>query len=225
MMFWIHDKHHMSSWKIKRACAIALLCLGLNAVKTGAVSRWRSCLSECRPRIGIVSAFGSEADILLAKTTEKRQYKINGNIFTTGRLEGNRVVIVLTGVSVENATMITQLMIDHFNVHHLLLSGIAGGVDPANNIGDVVIPDRWSLPLEVYWSRDSNTPSPCGTPGDLSCLGLKLSTFTARPNSDYQVPTSAGSVGTGLFMRETFVRNSSNFPNGEYKLNFFLDLN
>lgn len=219
----------MSSWKIKRACAIALLCLGLAGVQAHAQekpheSRWRkSCLTDCRSRLGIVSAFGSEADILLAETTNKRQYKINGNLFTTGDLKGNRVVIVLTGVSIENATMLTQLLIDHFNIHHLLLSGIAGGVNPAYNIGDVVIPDKWALPLEVYWSADSNVPTPCGTPGDLTCLGLKLSTFTNQPNSDYQVPTVNGRVGTGLFMRETFVRNRSNFPNGEYKFDYQAD--
>lgn len=217
----------MPAWRLKLISAVALLGVVLSAVPTAAQeaqsSRWRKrCLTECKSRMGIVSAFGSEADILIAQTTGKRQYEINGNLFTTGYLRGNNVVIVLTGVSIENATMITQLMIDHFNIHHLLLTGIAGGVDPANNIGDVVIPDKWALPLEVYWSRDSNVPTPCGTPGDLSCLGLKLSTFTSQPNSDYQVPTVNGRVGTGLFMRETFVRNSSN-PNGVYKFDYEAD--
>src|SRR5580692_3548397 len=88
------------------------------------------CLSECSPRFGIVSAFGGEANILLSETTQPQKYLINGNEFTTGTLHGNRVVIVLTGISIENASMLTQIMIDHFKVHHLLLSGIAGGVDP-----------------------------------------------------------------------------------------------
>lgn len=219
----------MSSWELKRICAIALLILTLGGAQAGAQEKplegrgRKRCLTECKPRMGVVSAFGSEADILLAETTGKRQYKINGNLFTTGRLKGNSVVIVLTGVSIENATMITQLMLDHFNIHHMLLSGIAGGVDPANNVGDVVIPDKWALPLEVYWNNNSNVPSPCGTPGELSCLGLKLSTFTNQPNSDYQIPTLNGAVGTGLFMRETFVRNRANFPNGEYKFDYEAD--
>jgi adenosylhomocysteine nucleosidase len=170
-----------------------------------------------------MSAFGAEADILLAQTTNARAYKVNGNVFTTGTLRGNAVVIVLTGVSIENATMITQLMIDHFNVRRLLLSGIAGGVNPANHIGDVVVPEKWALPLEVYWNGDSNVPSPCGIPGDLSCLGLKLSAFTSANNSDYQVPAAGGSVGTGLFMRETYVLNDANAPAGEYKFDYPAD--
>ncbi|MEH2428947.1 MAG: hypothetical protein V7K26_15895 [Nostoc sp.] len=47
--------------------------------------------------------------------------------------------------------------------------------------------------------------------------------FTSTPNSDYQVPTPNSSVGTGLFMRDSFVRNNSNFPNGEYKFDYEVD--
>jgi adenosylhomocysteine nucleosidase len=181
------------------------------------------CLTECSPRFGIVSAFGGEAEILLAKTTGAHKYVINGNEFTTGMLHGNRVVIVLTGVSIENAAMLTQLLIDHFRVHHLLLSGIAGGVDPGNNIGDVVIADKWAFPMEDYWSGDSAVPSPCGTPDGISCLGLQLSTFTQSANSDYQLPTATGAVGTGLFMRETSVRTKANYPKGERKFDYAVD--
>jgi len=210
---------------------ILALCISLATAVAGLAETPRTaaragrggCLTECSPRFGIVSAFGAEADILLADTLHKTAYVINGNTFTTGDLAGNRVVIVLTGVSLENAAMLTQLMIDHFNVDHLLLSGIAGGVDAANHIGDVIIPDRWAFPLEVYWNGDSNVPAPCGTPGDLTCLGLHLSSFTATAGSDYQVPTLQGPVGTGLFMRDTFVRTSANFPNGEFVFDYTVD--
>src|ERR1700722_3652292 len=180
------------------------------------------CLSECSPRFGIVSAFGGEADILLSETTQSQKYLINGNEFTTGMLHGNRVVIVLTGISFENAAMLTQLMIDHFKVHHLLMSGIAGGVDPGHNIGDVVVADKWAFPLEGYWSHDSAVPAPCGKPGDLSCLGLQLSRFTENANSDYHIPTANGPVGTGIFMRDTEVRTAAN-PKGEYKFDYDVD--
>src|SRR5262245_59336496 len=117
---------------------VLALCLFVATAGAGLAQDQATCLTECSPRFGIVSAFGAEADILLANTQHKTTYVINGNTFTTGDLAGNRVVIVLTGVSIENAAMLTQLMIDHFRVHHLLLSGIAGGVDAANHIGDVI---------------------------------------------------------------------------------------
>ena len=219
----------MPAWNIKRKFVLTLLCivLVLSALPTVAQTRDRgggqNCLTNCAPRLGIISAFGSEADILLSETTRRRSYKINGNVFTTGFLRGNRVVIVLTGVSIPNAAMITQLMLDHFNIHHLLLSGIAGGVDPTYNIGDVVIAETWAFPFEVYWNGNSHIPSPCEQPGDLSCLGLQISSTTNTANSDYQIPSSGGVVGTGLFMRDTFVRNQSNFPDGEYTFDYAAD--
>ena len=181
------------------------------------------CLTDCTPRFGIVSAFGNEAELLVAKTVDRREYRINGNVFTTGVLEGNPVVIVLTGQSIENASMLTQLLIDHFRVHHLLLSGIAGGLSDANHIGDVVVPDKWSLPLEGYWNGSSEVPVPCGKAGDLSCVGEKLASVTSAPNSDFQVQTPAGPASTGLFMRDTFVMTAANSPQGEFKFDYAVD--
>ena len=70
---------------------------------------------------------------------------------------------MLSGVSIVNSTMVTQLMIDHFQVERLIMSGIAGGVNPARHVGDVIIPERWAMPMEVYWSHDAKVPAPCGT--------------------------------------------------------------
>ena len=182
-----------------------------------------ACLTDCAPRFGIVSAFGNEAELLVARTANRREYRINGNVFTTGMLEGNPVVIVLTGQSIENASMLTQLLIDHFKIHHLLLSGIAGGLSDGNHIGDVVVPENWALPLEGYWNGSSEVPAPCGKAGDLTCVGEKLSTYTSASNSDYQIKTPAGPASTGLFMRDTFVMSSANSPQGEFKFDYAVD--
>lgn len=100
------------------------------------------CLTDATPRIGIVSPFGAEADLLAEQTQSRRTHVINGKRFTTGVLRGNRVVIVLSGVSMINSALVTQPMLDHFRVERLVMSGIAGGVDPANHMGDVSVPDR-----------------------------------------------------------------------------------
>jgi adenosylhomocysteine nucleosidase len=168
----------------------------------------RRCLSDCTPRIGIVSAFGAEADILLAQTTAKRVWVINGKRFTTGTLRGNRVVIVLSGVSMVNATLVTQQLIDHFRIERLVMSGIAGGINPAHHVGDVTVPDRWAMPMEVYWNADAKTPAPCGVAGEVGCLGLKLA--TAAPFG-------------GWFLRENHVMNAANAPQGEFRLDYPVD--
>lgn len=172
------------------------------------------------PRIGIVSAFGAEADILLAHTREARVQTINGNRFTTGRLEGKPVVIVLSGVGMVNAAMITQAMLDHFHVRRLILSGIAGGINPANHVGDVVVPENWAAPMEVYWNGDESVPAACGKAGEVECLGLKL----ARGADGQPLPpVRLGQTPTGQFLRDTYVMNVDNTPQGEYRFDFVAD--
>lgn len=184
----------------------------------------RRCLTECSPRIGIVSAFGAEADILIAQTQRRRVHTINGKRFTTGVLRGNPVVIVLSGVSMVNSTLVTQQMLDHFRIERLVMSGIAGGVDPANRVGDVTVPDRWAMPMEVFWNADSTLPAPCGTPRDLSCLGLSLATGPdGLPLPPYVIDGPHGPVETGLYMRQNHVLNSSNAPAGAYYFDYPVD--
>ncbi|WKB54018.1 5'-methylthioadenosine/S-adenosylhomocysteine nucleosidase [Eleftheria terrae] len=181
------------------------------------------CLTDCARRVGIVSAFGAEADILVAQTLNPRTHVINGNRFTTGTLQGLPVVIVLSGVSIVNSTMVTQLMLDHFRVERLIMSGISGGVNPAHHIGDVLVPAKWAMPLEVYWSGNNAVPNACGTPGDVGCLGLRLATRDGQPLPAYAIPTPQGPVPSGLFVRETYVLNERNAPQGEFRLDYPAD--
>jgi adenosylhomocysteine nucleosidase len=200
--------------------ALALM-LGLRAAVAAP-----ACLTECTPRIGIVSAFGQEAAILVGQTRHPRTWVINGNRFTTGVLRGNPVVIVLSGVSMINSTMVTQLMVDHFKVQRLVMSGIAGGVNPAHHVGDVIIPDRWAMPLEVFWNRDGVLPATCGKAADVSCLGLKLAAIDGRAVAPFTLAAS-GAAGdtlpTGLFMRENFVMTAANAPGGEFRFDYPVD--
>ncbi|MFM9902626.1 MAG: 5'-methylthioadenosine/S-adenosylhomocysteine nucleosidase [Polaromonas sp.] len=213
---------------------ILLLCHGpaqaTAAPQPKPQARGTGCLTDCTPRIGIVSAFGAEADLLVAQTRSPRRYVVNGNRFTTGVLRGNRVVIVLSGVSMINSTMVTQLMLNHFRVERLVMSGIAGGLNPALNVGDVTVPDRWIMPMEVYWSHNSDVPKPCGAAlGDMACLGLKFAMtqdasgrVTPQP-PPFELTTPSGKVPTGLFMRENFVMTSKSSPQGEYKFAYPVD--
>lgn len=196
----------------------------LGAIVMGTAHARPSCLSECTPRIGIVSAFGAEADILVAQTSNRRTWVINGNRFTTGTLRGNRVVIVLSGVSIVNATMMTQLMLNHFRIERLIMSGIAGGVNPAHHVGDVIVPDRWAMPLEVYWNGDGHAPAACGAPGEVGCLGLQLARdASGKVLPGLTLPGPAGDVPTGLFVRETYVMTRHNSPKGEFRLDYPVD--
>ena len=95
-------------------------------------------------RIAVVSAFGEELALLLEQVEDSRTTVINGKTFTRGNLGGKPVVLFLSGVSMVNATLSAQLALDHFDISHIVFSGIAGGVNPGLNIGDVAAPAEWA---------------------------------------------------------------------------------
>jgi adenosylhomocysteine nucleosidase len=110
---------------------------------------------DATPRIAIISAFPAELALLQSHVEQPRKTSINGVEFTTGVLQGKPVVMFLSGISMTNAAMNTQLVLDRFKVSHVVFSGIAGGVNPALNIGDVVVAQRWGQYLEVLAARET----------------------------------------------------------------------
>jgi adenosylhomocysteine nucleosidase len=106
------------------------------------------------PRTAVISAFAPELAALAAATTDKHVFRISGTEFTTGRLEGKPVVLFLSGVSMVNAAMNTQRALDRFRIERIVFSGIAGGVDPGLDVGDVVVPEQWGEYLESVMARE-----------------------------------------------------------------------
>ncbi len=99
-------------------------------------------MAQERSRIAVISAFEPEWIALQEDLQGAEETVINGNRFITGTLGGKEVVLFLSGISMVNAAMTTQLALDHFDISHIVFSGIAGGVDPSLSIGDVVVPEQ-----------------------------------------------------------------------------------
>ena len=108
------------------------------------------------PRLLVMSAFEPEWLALQAAATGVEEHAVNGNRFLTGTLEGKPVVLALSGISMVNAAMTTQLLLDRFDVTGIVFSGIAGGVDPALAIGDVVVAERWGPYLDGVFARETD---------------------------------------------------------------------
>ena len=106
------------------------------------------------PRVAVISAFEPEWKALKASVGEARSYSVNGVEFVTGTMAGRKVVLFLSGISMVNAAMTTQLALDRFDVSGIVFSGIAGGVDPALHVGDVVVAARWGQYLEAAFARE-----------------------------------------------------------------------
>ena len=101
----------------------------------------------------VVSAFPPEMAVLRAEVEGAASQSANGVEFVTGRLEGRDVVLFLSGIGTVNAAMTVQLALDRFPIDGIVFSGIAGGVDPGLDVGDVVVAGRWGQYLESVFAR------------------------------------------------------------------------
>ena len=112
-------------------------------------------LIDATPRIALMSAFEPEWRVLVDDVEEARTHRLNGVEFVTGRLADRDVVLFLSGISMVNAAMTTQLAVDRFNVRRIVFSGIAGGLDPDLDIGDVVVSARWGQYFDLFLARET----------------------------------------------------------------------
>ncbi|TCT02514.1 5'-methylthioadenosine/S-adenosylhomocysteine nucleosidase [Paralcaligenes ureilyticus] len=119
------------------------------------------------PRIAVMSAFEPELALLLGKVKQPRKFSVNGVEFTTGKLQGKPVVLFLSGISMTNAAMNTQLALDRFKISHIVFSGIAGGANPGLHIGDVTVVAHWGQYLEVLMARETASGVFAPPPGKL----------------------------------------------------------
>lgn len=115
------------------------------------------------PRLLVMTAFSPESDKLLHDAHIDHIYTINGRTAHVGTLYGNPVVLTQSGVSMVNAAMSTQSLLDRFDVTAVIFTGIAGGVNPDLHIGDVVIPAEWMQYQESYFARQEGDEWDVGT--------------------------------------------------------------
>jgi adenosylhomocysteine nucleosidase len=132
------------------ACLVVLLLFGVPSMRASAAE-----LLDQKPRIAVASAFEPEWAVLKSEIKDGTEHMVNGRSFITGKLAGRDVVLFLSGISMVNAAMNTQIALDRFSLKAIVFSGIAGGVDPALNIGDVVIADQWGQYLETVFARET----------------------------------------------------------------------
>lgn len=131
-----------------------LLALAASAALAGCAGMAAAPQADTTPRIAVMSAFEPELVLLRQKLQDARTTRINGVEFHTGTLQGRPVLLFLSGISMTNATMNTQLALDRFKVSHVVFSGIAGGVNPHLSIGDVTVPAQWGQYLEVLMAKE-----------------------------------------------------------------------
>ena len=92
-------------------------------------------------RTGIIGAMENEVEQLKEKMTQVEIVEKAKMTFCSGLLCGAQVVVVRSGVGKVNAAVCTQILADDFGVDYVINTGIAGSLDAAIDIGDIVISD------------------------------------------------------------------------------------
>jgi adenosylhomocysteine nucleosidase len=104
-----------------------------------------SCIKvEYQKRTAIIYAFSVEGKLLRSQMTLEDSVFISGRIFWLGKILNKKVAVVNSGIGMTNAALTTQLLIDKYKPKEIIFTGICGGIDPANRIGDIVVPERWA---------------------------------------------------------------------------------
>lgn len=107
-------------------------------------------------RVAVISAVPAELERLLEGADIERTDTVLGREHYVGRLDGHPVVLLLVGVSMVNAAMATQALVDRYEIGAIVFSGIAGGVNPDLAVGDVTVPAQWGHFQEVIYARQTD---------------------------------------------------------------------
>jgi adenosylhomocysteine nucleosidase len=92
-------------------------------------------------RTAIVSAMQEELSAVLALLPDERKQVVGGREYWVGHLHGQEVVAVLSRIGKVAAATTATALIERFGVGRIVFTGVAGGLAPGVNRGDVVIAD------------------------------------------------------------------------------------
>ena len=87
----------------------------------------------------ILSALAEEQQGLLAQLVQPEKLTRGGRDFWQGELHGRRVVLALSKIGKVAAATTATTLIEAFGVHRIVFTGVAGGVGPGVQVGDVVV--------------------------------------------------------------------------------------
>lgn len=91
----------------------------------------------------VVSAMHEELAAVLALLPEEHRQVAAGREFWLGHLHGQDVVAVLSRIGKVAAATTATVLIERFGVARIVFTGVAGGLAPGVDVGDVVVADSF----------------------------------------------------------------------------------
>ena len=89
--------------------------------------------------IALVSAMHEELAAVLARMPDEQKTVVAGREFWLGHWHGHEVVAVLSRIGKVAAATTATTLIERFGVTRIVFTGVAGGLAPQVNVGDVVV--------------------------------------------------------------------------------------
>ncbi|PGZ10027.1 5'-methylthioadenosine/S-adenosylhomocysteine nucleosidase, partial [Bacillus thuringiensis] len=90
-------------------------------------------------KFGIIGPSEDEIMPFIEDMSNKKITNLAMLTFHSGTYENVEVVALYCGVCKVNAAIAAQILIDKFNVTHIIVTGVAGAIDKVLKIGDTVI--------------------------------------------------------------------------------------
>ncbi|MDO9611476.1 MAG: 5'-methylthioadenosine/adenosylhomocysteine nucleosidase [Serpentinimonas sp.] len=90
-------------------------------------------------RIAILSAVHEELAEILQLMPDEQPIRLGGRSYWRGHLQGHEVVAVLSGIGKVAAATTTALLIERFAPEQVIFTGVAGGLLPGVEVGDIVV--------------------------------------------------------------------------------------
>jgi adenosylhomocysteine nucleosidase len=169
-------------------------------------------------RVAVVGAMPEEIRLLTEALTKKKVIEKSGVTFYKGKLNGQKIIVLKSGVGKVNAAYSTTVLLENFPIKKVIFIGVAGGLHPNSYPGDMVIGkavfhhDYARHLAEEYLVNPTRNPTtnelnplyfPCDTA--LMTLAQQSSLNTELVKVDGRVPKIfSGNIATG----DVFVSNS-----------------
>ena len=159
--------------------------------------------------------------------------RIQGVVFTSGTIDGTRIVAARSGAGKVNAAFATTLLVDHFSPSAVVFTGTAGAIGTELNPGDVVIGtavgyhDFGNITTDgfVRWATrnaGSGRLDPPFFPADPALLAAaRRAAVTVKPSAGPDAKNSrAAMIREGLIVTgDAFVANPTNRESLRRELN------
>ena len=124
-------------------------------------------------KIGLLCAMKSEFDQLTPYLNITKQTDIARTTVLEGDIDGLAVAVAATGICKVNAGITAQMLIDKFGVTHIIMVGVAGGMDPRLGVHALAFSERLAHhDLDWHWLRHRPMPENGYFPGDPYMLDI-----------------------------------------------------